>query len=894
MKLRRLTLKNLNSLAGTWTVDFDDPSFSDGLFAITGPTGSGKTTLLDALCLALFRRTPRLGLVSDSRNEIMTRGTRECSAEVVFSVDGADYAASWSQKKTVRKGGGEKLQPPRCRFSRLAPDETVLAEKAEAMGRAVESVCHLDFERFTRTVVLPQGGFAAFLQADGKDRARLLEELTGGELYRAISREVYSRAAAEEQKLEQIRTALAEHAVMSDEERAEVLGRLDESRRRELSLRESLGELRAAQSWYERYETLSRRLETLRRDRDLAADETAAFAADAEALTLAERARTASDLHRALTRAREKYADASVLRARADSNLEVCARAAERDAKSYEDAKVARERLDEEIGRRRAVWERTSDLDRELAASAKELAERRNKTRLLRSDLEKNETAVRVKSDQLETEQRRLSKLEREDREAWEALELALDAVRRADLSELGRQLQEGKPCPLCGSVHHPAPFAAVGRKEELFHLREAAERARRGSESARRALDESRAERFRLQAELDAAKRQRETSQKQHEDALAAEQDASREIARLREERTALFGERDPAEEMERFKAEQARAEKELNASRERVSAGNVALARAQEESRHRAQSAETLASEIANDEAVFAQRMQKLGFRNEDEWRAASMGDAEIAALREKKEHLERREHELTVLLPQTETELRALGSPPEAAREGLEERLGNAEAGLSALLTSRGADEESVARDDEKRARREALAKEERIQEKRCSVWQRLNGCIGSAKGDKFSGYVQGLTFRRLVRAANVQLERMSERYRLKAGDDNALRLDVIDLWQGGAVRSSKNLSGGESFIVSLALALALSHGMKELKVDSLFLDEGFGSLDEESLETVLDCLGRLRESGKLVGVISHVRLLRERIDCRLTLVPDGSGHSRLVGPGCSKKT
>ena len=191
-----------------------------------------------------------------------------------------------------------------------------------------------------------------------------------------------------------------------------------------------------------------------------------------------------------------------------------------------------------------------------------------------------------------------------------------------------------------------------------------------------------------------------------------------------------------------------------------------------------------------------------------------------------------------------------------------------------------------------DEDCRRRLAQLSEQETNRRKEYDRWSALNDLIGSAKGDQFSRYVQGLTFRRLVNAANLQLGHLSERYRLKVSLENSLHLDVIDLWQAGEVRTSRNLSGGESFIVSLALALALSHGMKEVRVDSLFLDEGFGTLDEDSLETVLDCLNRLREKGKMVGVISHVPVLRERIDCQIRLVPGAHGHSVLTGPGCSR--
>ena len=148
------------------------------------------------------------------------------------------------------------------------------------------------------------------------------------------------------------------------------------------------------------------------------------------------------------------------------------------------------------------------------------------------------------------------------------------------------------------------------------------------------------------------------------------------------------------------------------------------------------------------------------------------------------------------------------------------------------------------------------------------------------------------MQVLTFEIMIEHANRQLRRMTDRYLLLRNKEQPLELDVIDGYQAGEIRSTKNLSGGESFIVSLALALGLSQmASKTVRVDSLFLDEGFGTLDEDTLDTALDTLAGLHRDGKLIGVISHVAALKERIGTQIQVTPKTGGRSVVSGPGCS---
>lgn len=175
-------------------------------------------------------------------------------------------------------------------------------------------------------------------------------------------------------------------------------------------------------------------------------------------------------------------------------------------------------------------------------------------------------------------------------------------------------------------------------------------------------------------------------------------------------------------------------------------------------------------------------------------------------------------------------------------------------------------------------------EAKEKQEALYEK----WAVLNDLIGSADGKKYRNFAQELTFEYLVDLANQQLKKMSDRYLLKRMDssNDPFELSVIDKFQNGDERIAKNLSGGEKFIMSLSLALGLATmASKNMRIETMFIDEGFGTLDPDYLDVALSALSSLQSEGKIIGVISHLTELKERIATHIEISPMGNGYSRI---------
>ncbi len=249
MKILSLRFQNLNSLKGEWKVDFTQPPFSEyGLFAITGPTGAGKSTILDAICVALYQQTPRLDNISATNNELMTRGTAECLSEVEFEVKGKAYRAFWSMKRARGKADG-KLQPATVELAEVASGK-VLANQVKKKNQLLEAITGLDFGRFTKSILLSQGQFAAFLNAKESERAELLEELTGTEIYSLISQQVHRHYSDAKLTMVELEAQAKAVQLLSHEETEQLKSEKQQLDHQQKALTAELEQSQACLNWH--------------------------------------------------------------------------------------------------------------------------------------------------------------------------------------------------------------------------------------------------------------------------------------------------------------------------------------------------------------------------------------------------------------------------------------------------------------------------------------------------------------------------------------------------------------------------------------------------------------------------------------------------------------------
>jgi exonuclease SbcC len=1221
MRILQARFKNLNSLTGEWNIDFTHPEYlSNGIFAITGPTGAGKSTILDAICLALYGMTPRLDKVTQSDNEIMSRQSGECFAEVTFETQAGRFRCHWSQHRSRKKPDGE-LQIPKHEISD-ADSGRIIESKIRLVAERIVEVTGMDFDRFTRSMLLAQGGFAAFLKADPDARSPILEQITGTEIYSQISVRVHERKKIENEKLEKLKIQNTGLQLLSEEEERDLNDSLKLNTESEADLNKQITGILAAISWLDTIDTLKKELESLEERRTGLLARQEEFKPESEKLDRAKRALELSADYSALISLRDEQKNdlskqemyrlklpqreaavkntgkilikkshaleagkieqkeiAPVIKKVRELDLKIKEKngqiaisqkaisSMENGLNEAESEKTASESLlsknNQMLVNIRNVITKTlcdeglvenltgiktnfgiiRDLNVKTLARVKELekaavqkteaigkwtascedleskkkefesvrndfdkkngelktilenkdpGEWRNGRIALREKIEnlkkvisnirdKNESTASL--DQLKTRAMELSarrdsitakisghtQLRDSIENQVQLLETQLMLLQKIkNYEEARRELQDGEPCPLCGAKEHPFAMGNVpvpdktaeehnDTKVKLKRINDeisAAEIDEAGNEKeielnlklqedvskriescelqiqigfeksgvdnceddpqslVNRLIEEYEIELNKTEktvAEIDSLEKKIKELRNRFENAgqglnksemdlqaaAHAKESAQRIVDQMEKDtkefqlqiQTAIdkmikeldrYGVRDfRIDSLDRIENElnsrrkmwidnhktKENLEKEISSIEQKIQSRTELIGTLQINLQTRRQEQETLRNDC---DKIKGERVEIFGSKDPDEEELKSTevfeklqkeyDDASQNALNEKKmldslsieikavensisvrdEQLRKKEESFAFRLADTgftsESEyLSSILSENDRKRfELMAQELKNEMSGLEALeqnktdsleieksknMTDKPRDFLSKEREDlvnsltelqkkigavsqrltDNAGLKEKMAlqlKEIELQGSECKRWDALHELIGSSDGKKYRNFAQGITFEVMIGHANRNLRKMTDRYLLIRDENEPLELNVVDNYQAGEIRSTRNLSGGESFIVSLSLALGLSHmASRKVRVDSLFLDEGFGALDEDALDVALETLTGLQREGKLIGVISHVPALKERIGVQIQVIPLTGGRSVIEGPGCS---
>ena len=938
MRLLAVRLQNLNSLSGTHEVRFDaEPLGAAGVFLITGPTGAGKSTLLDAMTLALYGRAARYG--NDKADEMMSRHTAECLAEVDFETKGEKLRATWRLRRARGKADG-KLQPVERRLANAVTGE-ILAEKSAEMDRLIEERTGLDAQRFLRSVLLAQGQFAAFLKAKPNERAELLEKITGTEIYTELSKLAFETYKTKDEQVQRLKSALGAVSVLDDEARQRLETSLVEAQTSAARLQSE--SQAATQQLHAQREHTTIVAEIVKLSEGVKQLQSAQSAAVAEV----SKAKEAADEAKALRTKREPiWEQAAGLAAQSEqfekqlaesrTTYQTWAREQKESATKRETAEKALA-AHHESAQALEVWlkQHTADAElgeqlpnlrlavREWRVSHEKLAEGRKrhaeahamKQRL--ADSEANLVALGKKAAESLA---KAVKDRAELKQLADKIEVQREIVRKSELvagfDEHRHDLKDGEPCPLCGATEHPFASGEASFESQLQAARKLLGGLEKQHEQAQRTMTLLERELAKTDAEVSAEKKRAEEVRKalveiDVPDVSALEADEVRarsSIGFL----ACVVGE---GEESQARKPMLQDVERELDALDKRA----TTFTKKQQEAAQQRNERQKLEGDLQLAKADEAARTKRLDELKAEGVSLRTKADALNAHLNEllggKKLAEDRQEHEGRVLSAETklrdlETKLNTLQTQLaatlakleqlEARRKPFEGQSVLSAAALSELeastkqlgeafatkRTELGSLEQQVKNDDEARKRRDAGGAELQAAEAEALRWGRLKELIGSADGAKFSRFAQSLTLRQLIGLANEHLQVLAERYRLMAADGDELDLRIVDLYQANVDRPMESLSGGESFLASLALALGLSElASRHHPIDSLFIDEGFGTLDSETLEIALSALENLRLRGKTIGLISHVDLLKERLATQVRVLRGPGGTSRI---------
>lgn len=893
MKILAIRLKNLASIEGPYEIDFTrEPLNSTGIFAISGPTGAGKSTILDALCLALYDKVPRFASSAESQalsdvgdatinqndvKNILRRGTGEGYAEVSFlAVDGHRYCSTWSVRRARGKATGA-LQGQVIKVHDEDTGEELPGTKTELLARLV-TLTGLTYDQFTRTVLLAQNDFATFLKSREAAKAELLEKLTGTGIYSQISRTIFQRSKAANDAYNLVKSQLGLIELLPEEElkamktRKEELARTVGEAGKQLALLneklKTINNLNQQQQLLQQQQSdeQTRQANLLKLNESQTRQQAEFLAFKEQCLAIQPDIRKAREWDVLI-----KEKDAEYRKAEAtlkpqprevvsqDTPLDVLLKQNQERAdrlNAFGISKVAEEQSQLQLRQKQlqATRQNTVEWLRLIDESAKQEKE---KALLVENQKRLEEESGSVQK-QLAGKQEQVGTLQR----LFEQARITMGK----DVKDLRANLTPGQPCPVCGSTTHP--YCLEQQVETLYRN---------------------------IEKEYTAATAEFQTLNNRHI-ALARDlkhnanlqQQAGAKQDALQKEATRRTPQKEEEKQLAFFDNALDGLQKQLDVLKARLYEYQTLYAEWQRETRK----AELLRLHLLGEELAALQKKRSGLLKGK------SADDAELSIQRSEKtwnDRLEATRKELDTqknLLASRQGEIKQLMA--HIAELTLEKDRIESPEDLPATITSRQQHLQEQERafstldatliQQEKNLRKsKEIALDAKTKQAACERWEKLNKLIGSADGTKFKVIAQSYTLNLLLMHANKHLSYLSKQYRLQQVP-GTLALQVVDKYLCDEVRTVYSLSGGESFLISLALALGLSSlSSNNLKVESLFIDEGFGSLDSDSLRLAMDALEQLQTQGRKIGVISHVQEMSERIPVQVVVRKLANGRS-----------
>ena len=933
MRPLRLTLSAFGPYAAEITLDLEKLG-KGGLYLITGDTGAGKTTIFDAITYALYDHSS-----SGIREGSMLRckyadDKAPTFVELEFEVHGVRYTVRRNPEYQRPKARGEGMTTEKADATLTYPDDRPPVTKAKDVTAAVQEIIGLDYNQFSQIVLIAQGQFTKLLNASTEERSRIFRKLFRTQRYAQLQERLQAEASALNQqrtaqnaKLDSLLGGLqfspedpdaeALRALCAQTVPETALALLDTLTARQAAALEEVGT--ALQATEAQLDTVQQQLgaaaqaqrlaqQLAARQAELAAAKPALDAARAEADRHAGDAAQLDALTAQVTQAQSALAAYNALDTLCRQQTEA------RDAARLAAAQAHKRRT------------QLDSLNAALAAAETELAALADAdTRLLA--LQNRSAQLTQRGEALAKLEQRLADCQRQAKAAHKAQEsyraaaaaqdearARRDALERAFLDAqaglLAESLTEGAPCPVCGSTHHPArallPHTAP-TQAQVEASRQAAAEADRQAQSASAAA----------QSAL-AAANEAKTSLRRDAETLLPERFTTPEgtvpltfalmTNVLAEENAALQTAQTDCKAQCRQTDADCRRKAQLEADRQAKTRQRPALEQAAAEADRSAAAQNASADAL---EGQIAERRAALPYpRRADAQAALDKLEADRSTLRTGMDTAQRKLKQAEQAVAAAEAAVEALTAQQTAAQKELPAR--SAEE-LTAQQTALTAARETL-RSREKQLSAQLLPNRKTAAQYRAAAearqalesrWQWVSALAATAGGTltskqkiRLEAYIQMNYLDRILRYANTRLMQMTAgQYELeRIGAENqrsqsGLDLGVIDHYNGTR-RSVKTLSGGESFKASLALALGLSDEVQSsaggIRLDTLFLDEGFGSLDEESLELAIRVLSGLTEGDRLVGIISHVGALKDRIDRQVVVHKARTGGSTVELP------